>query len=217
MISDFSTRTRTDKAYRLDWDITYLGKDEATEEGAWLSNHPKYSGVNSLVLNYPSGLPERIEFEVIGSLLAKTDYPYTDVGWPIMSKRMLDTILSVGSFPHRAYPVVMLDIVEAYNPQLKKYVSPRTENHDYFAIHLTEYLDAFDFENSVFTRGTINPDVVDHVEWLALREPETGFPPLFTVKPASNNLFVSAEARAALEAADIQGIDFLHVEDGTLS
>jgi hypothetical protein len=218
MISDFSTRTRTDKAYRLHRDIDYLGKDEATEEGAWLSNYPKYSGVNSLVLNYPSGLPERIEFEAIGSLLAKTDYPLTDVRWPIMSKRMLDTLLSVGSFPHRAYPVVMLDIVEAYNPKLKKYVSPRTENHNYVAIHLTEYLDAFDFENSIYERDEDKPELIlrTSVKWLALREPETGFPPLFTVKPASTKLFVSAEARAALESNDIQGIEFLHVEDGTI-
>jgi hypothetical protein len=213
MISDFSTQTRTDEAYRLDWDITHLGTGEI-EEDAWLSNYPNYPGVNGLILNHPSGLPERIEFEAIGSMLAKTDYPYTDVRWPIMSQRMLDVLLSVGSFPHSAYPVVMIDV--EWDAKAKKLSFPRTENHNYVAIHLTKYLDAFDFENSVYERSTINPDVVKNIRWISLRETDTGFPPLFAVEPASTKLFVSAEARTALEAADIQGIEFLHAEDGTL-
>jgi hypothetical protein len=214
MISDFSTRTRTDKAYRLDWDITHLGTGEIDED-AWLSNYPNYPGVNGLILNYPSGLPERIEFEAIGSMLDMTDYPYTDVRWPIMSKRMLNTLLSVGSFPHTAYPVVMVDV--EWDTKAKKVSFPRTENHNYIAIHLTENLDAFDFKNSVYERSTINPDVVKNVKWTTLREPKIGFPPLFTVRPAFGDLFVSAEARAALEVADIQGIRFRHAEDGTPS
>jgi hypothetical protein len=213
MVIDISTRSRTNRAYRLHCNIDHLGIGEI-EEDAWLINYPKYSEINSLILNYPSGLPELIEFEAISSMLAMTDYPYTDVTWPILSKRMLDTLLSVGSFPHRAYPVVMLDVEAKYDKNSKKYIAPRTENHNYFAIHLSEYLDAFDFENSIYERSTINPDVIKNIKWICLREPETGFPPLFTIEPASLDFFVSAEARAALEAANIQGIDFQHVEDG---
>ena len=188
MPTNLSMRTRTDKAFRLYRNIDHLGKGEI-EEDAWLINYPKHSEVNSLVLNYPSGLPHRIEFEAIDSMLVMTDYPVTDVDWQIMSKRMLDTLLSVGSFPHRAYPVVMLNVEATYNKTLKKYDAPRTENHDYVAVHLTEYLDAFDFENSVYERSTINPDVVKNIRWISLREPTTGYPPLFTLEP-STRLFV---------------------------
>ena len=214
MSTNLSTRTKTDKVYRLDWDITHLGE---CDEDAWLSNYPNYSGVNNLALNYPSGLPHRFEFESIGSMLNLTDYPYTDVTWPIMSKRMLDVLLSVGSFPHEIYPVVMLDVELAYDKNLKKHIAPRTENHNYVAIHLTEYLDAFDFENSIYKRDADRPELIlrTSIKWLALREPKAGFPPLFAVKPADTKLFVSAEARLALETANIQGIDFLYVEDGT--
>jgi hypothetical protein len=216
VISDFSTRTRTDKAYRLYRDIDYLGKDEATEEGAWLINYPNPPDQGMFWRITDSlNLPKRIEFEVIGSLLEKTDYPLTDVRWPIMSQQMLNTLLSVGSFSHRAYPVVMLDVVEAYDPKLKKYIVPRTENYNYVAVHLTEHLDVFNFEDSVYERGKINPNVIVGVEWLVLKELKNGFPPLFALDDSPLDLFVSAEARVALEAANVQGIRFLHVEDGT--
>jgi hypothetical protein len=214
MISDFSTRTRTDKAYRLGCNIDHLGE---SEYDAWLINYPNPPGSDNFAFTDPLNLPERVEFEAIGSMLDKIDYMYTDSGWPIMSKRMLDTLLSVGTFPHRAYPVVMINASAVIDPKTKNFVFPRTENHNYVAVHLTEHLDSFDFENSLFTRGTFNPDVIDYIEWLVLKEPETGFPSLFTIEPISTRLFVSAEARAALEAANIQEIDFSHVEDETVA
>jgi hypothetical protein len=215
MVTDSSAQIRTDKAYRLSRNIDYLGKDEAVEEGAWLINYPNApdSGIFWRITD-SLNLPERIEFEAVGSLLAKTDYPLTDVRWPIMSRAMLSTLLSVGNFPYRAYPVVMLDVVEVYDPKSKKYVSPRTENNNYVAVQLTEYLDAFDIERSVYEKGKINPNVIVDVQWLVLKELENGFPPLFILDDSPLDLFVSAEARAALEAANIQGIDFQHVEDG---
>jgi hypothetical protein len=216
MIADLSTRVRTHRAYRLDWDTTHLGTGEI-EEDAWLINYPNppdrgmfWRMIESL------NLPERTEFDSIGSMLSMTDYPYTDVRWPILSKRMLNILLSVGSFLHRTYPLIMFDASAVIDPKTKKFVFPRTENHDYVAVQLTEHLDAFDFEKSVYRRGKINPSVIVDIEWLVLKELENEFPPLFTLDDSPLDLFVSAEARAALEAANIQGIRFLHVEDGTL-
>jgi hypothetical protein len=54
-------------------------------------------------------LPEQIEFDAIGVVFETIDYPYTDVRWPIMSKRMLETLLSVRDFRHRAYPLLIID------------------------------------------------------------------------------------------------------------
>jgi hypothetical protein len=210
MISDLSARPRTDKAYRLNCNIDHLVKVRIDEDAWLIRNSQRYE--DNFNYTHPLDLPERIEFGSIRSMLAQTDYPYTDVGWPIMSKRMIDTLLSVGSFAHRTYPIIMIDQeIDVNSEEVKPAL---TENHNYFAVQLTEYLDTFDFENSIYERSTINPDVVKNIRWISLREPETGFPPLFTVEPASGNLFVSAEARAALEAANILGIDFQHVEDG---
>jgi hypothetical protein len=41
------------------------------------------------------------------------------------------------------------------------------------------------------------------------------FPPLFIVEESPLDILVSAKTRAALEAANIQGIRFTHVEDET--
>jgi hypothetical protein len=211
------SRSRTDRAYRLGCNIDHLGE---SAEDAWLINYPNApdSGMFWRVTD-PLDLPKKIEFEAIGSMLDITDYPYTDVTWPIMSKRMLNTLLSVGSFPHRVYPVVMLNVEEVYDSTLKKYIAPRTENNNYVAVHLTEHLDIFDTENSVYQRDSDNPEwiLMNSVKWLTIREPETGFPPLFNIKSASTDIFVSAQARIALETASIQGIDFLHIENSTIS
>jgi hypothetical protein len=42
MTSESSSRTRTNKAYRLDWDITHLGTE--VEEAAWELNFPNHPG-----------------------------------------------------------------------------------------------------------------------------------------------------------------------------
>jgi hypothetical protein len=209
------SRIRTNQAYRLNWNIDHLGTGEV-EFDAWLVNYPNHPGSwHSYTEQFD--LPNPVEFEAIGSLLTETDYPYTDVGWPVMSKRMLDVILSVGSFPHRIYPVVMINTEAAYNYKLKKVAFPRTKNHDYIMVQLTEHLDAFDFENSIYKRGSINPNVITSIEWLSLIEPESEFPPLFTVEPASMRLLISTQARSALEAANIQGVRFTHIEDETIA
>jgi hypothetical protein len=164
--------------------------------------------------------PNPIEFGTTACLLSKTDYPYNDIGWPIMSKRMLNTLLSVGTFPHRTYPVVMIDqTINLFDKELKV---KGTKNYDYVLVQPSEYLDAFDFENSIFKWKEYHPSVVtdvpsfvSDVEWLALKETDSDFPPLFTLEESSLDILVSAKARAALEAANIQGIRFTHVEDET--
>lgn len=66
--------------------------------------------------------------------------------WPIMSKRMLDTLLSVGNFRHRAYPVVMVDCGQIYNEELGTKSSSGIEYHNFLAVQVLEDLDIFDWE-----------------------------------------------------------------------
>jgi hypothetical protein len=211
MTSESSSRTRTSKAYRLDWDITHLGTE--VEEAAWELNFPNHPGTGFYETDFFDFFPNPIEFGTTACLLSETDYPYNDIGWPIMSKRMLNTLLSVGTFPHRTYPVVMID--QTINLLDKGLKIKGTKNYDYVLVQPSEHLDAFDYENSIFKWGEYNPNVVTDVEWLALKEMGSDFPPLFTVKESRLDTLVSAKARAALEAANIQGIRFTHVEDKT--
>lgn len=145
--------TRTDKAYRLHQDITHLGPE--IEEDAWelnFPNHPDTGFYSTLFFDF---FPNPIEFGAIGSLLKKTDYPYTDIGWPIMSKRMLNTLLSVGCFPHRTYPVVMID--QEMDCNSKELKIKGTRIYDYILVQPSEHLDAFDFDKSIFKWEEYDP------------------------------------------------------------
>jgi hypothetical protein len=157
-------------------------------------------------------LPERIEFESVGNFLMihdlrrtrVTDYPYNREGWPIMSKRMLETLLSVREFHHQVIPIVMLD---AFTP------IEFEENHDYVAVQLLEHQDVFDWGKSVYERDPELPNGVDSLEKLVLKELSEGLPPLFRIAttPLKNLLYVSAEGRTALEAAGIRGVNFIEL------
>jgi hypothetical protein len=125
-----------------------------------------------------------------------------------MSKRMLDTLLRVSYFPHRTYPVVMVNGQIFYNEKLGKRVPIGTENHDYVAVQLTEHLNVIDYFNSVLELHPKGWVLASSVKKLVLKTPPEGFPALFRVEQVEQHLFVSAEARAALEVAGIRGIEF---------
>jgi len=154
-------------------------------------------------------------FEANFRTLGVIDYPYNDVSWPIMSKKMLDTLLAVGTFPHRVIPVIMIDDTvmtpdrydEAGNPK------PGVGTDRFVAIQLLEELDVFDWEQSVYERHERFPEYVTFVEKLALKTRPGGFPPLFYIAHYPARLFVSAEARLALEKAGIQGLEFVSLAD----
>jgi hypothetical protein len=207
---------KTDRVYRLKWNIDHL-VDNAEVDG-WLRtltfpNAPDESAFWRIKEDL--NLPNPVEFDAIGEAFETIDYPYTDVGWPIMSKRMLDTLLSVGDFRHRSYPLLMVDCEQIYDERLDKDTNSGIEYDNFFAVHVLEDLDVFDWENSIYERSSKNPNAVKETEKIILKEPITGFPPLFRVitVPLRTDLYVSAEARTALEIAGIRGVDFIQVEN----
>jgi hypothetical protein len=201
-------QTTTHQAYELDHDIDHLVGD--LEYDAWLVNPSEYE--NILWDFWEPGrldLPDNIEFDCDGARLLVSDYPYGKERWPIMSKRMLDTLLTVKDFPHQIIPIVMKDI----------FVPPQfDESHDFVAVQLLEHQDVFDWDNSVYETGPVRPEAVDplSIEKLVLREPEGGFPPVFRIKDFDTALYVSAAGRAALEAAGIKGIRFVQLRGSWL-
>jgi hypothetical protein len=152
-------------------------------------------------------LPEHVEFETVGDIIHHTDYPYCKPRWPIMSKRMLDTLLSVREFPHQTIPITMIDCEVVHKPELGRNEKSGEEIHDFVAVQLLEHLDIFDWERSDYKPDPAMP----RVDRLVLRVPEGGLPPLFRVKKRETYLYVSPEGRAALESAAIQGVDFLNL------
>lgn len=199
------------ETYRLTWDLDHLptwdvGLDEEVYD-AWLIEFPGApSSVGDFLPPVDLGeLPERIEFQGVFGYIDLTDYLYTDVMWPIMSRRMLEVLRSVGNFAHRVYPIV---ITNAEEGEERPYDS---ERHDYVVIQLLESLDAFDRVNSIYQIDPEFPNFLSshNIEKIVLKRPEGGFPPLFTVaRPLPGDLYLSAEAKLALDTVGIKGIDY---------
>jgi hypothetical protein len=228
MMTQGITQPMTHQAYELDHDISHLVGD--LEYDAWLVEFPGWEEIDTgfwepqiITLNGDEGvlireksadglwhatqfsLPERIEFDCDGTRLQVSDYPYIKQGWPIMSKRMLNVLLSVREFSYQAIPVVMKDI----------FVPPKfEENHDFVVVQLLENQDIFDWEKSIYERDPDRPNRIKSIslEKLVLREPSQGFPPLFRLSNViRSQLFISAESRSALEAAGIRGVKFVEL------
>ena len=137
------------------------------------------------------------------------DYLHTEPRLPIISKRMLSVLENVRDFPHQVIPVVIEDIEMSSFGDLDR---SGKVNTDYVAVQLLEQLDIFDRENSVYSLSSIIPNRVSHIEKLVLEVPESGLPPIFRIKDNRTYLYVSPEAKAALEEAGITGIRFVPID-----
>jgi hypothetical protein len=149
----------------------------------------------------------------------KTDFLNNDLLWPIMSRRMLYVLESVGNFPRKIVPIRIFDY--SLKAQLDEClenseIPTHLCNEDYVAVQLLEHLNVIDYEHSVFENLEPNSIFTPRVTRLVLREPEQGFPPIFRLDRVGEDiyLYVSLAAKNALEEAGIRGVDFIE-EEGT--
>lgn len=146
--------------------------------------------------------PPVIEVVANTRALAETDMPFNDQSWPIVSVRMLEALLRTGPFPHEAVPV-------RFRPRRAK---DREVIGAYVVLRHTTHLDVFDRDRSQFEASEINPKRAIRIRRLVLRRPAEGFPSSFRIPDATSYLFVSGEAKRALEAIPVQGVEFVPVE-----
>jgi hypothetical protein len=159
----------------------------------------------------------------------QTDFLNADDFEPIISKRMLYVLRSIGDFPYKAISTRIYDY-RFQNQGEDSYgrydyegpvIAPRGEfNEDYVGLQLLEHVDGIDYEHSEFDLNpdpenllpnlVLPPDIIN----LVLKEPIGGFPPVFRLNRAGENvfLFVSPAAKAALEEAGIKGLGFTEYE-----
>jgi hypothetical protein len=209
---------RTDAAYRLTWETSYL--ENCDEE--YELELEEFSGsewMPRLMETTPYELPNPVIFWGNPEFLNDIDYPTSNVNWPIMSRRMYYTLLAVGDFPHRAIPIAMMDGTRfTYEPEQRFLFdgqpNPEITNfNDLVAIQISEYSDYFNFENSDYTQHPRDPDWISAVDTYVLNEPPGGFPPLFRLPVVSPELFISAKAREALRDAGIRGTAYYPLDN----
>jgi hypothetical protein len=207
-----STTTAVKQAYNLRHDAVHI-EDTSREYDAYIVEWPEYREYSTkFMIPNDFDFPDHgVEFHGYESSLSDTDYPYANVNWSIMSRRMLNTLLSVREFPYRAWDIPFVGFSDnAPVMMLQEGLSGGVRHDDKFvAVQLLEQLDIFDRENSTYKTYTAMPDKIMSIRKLVLKVPEEGLPPIFRLKVDPVLLYVSPEGRAALEAADIKGIRFV--------
>jgi hypothetical protein len=144
--------------------------------------------------------------------LDQLDSLYALEGCPIFSQRMIDVLLSVGKFAYRQYPIAVLEERGELDPyeDVEKFKRMSLRN-DLFIFQTLEFLDIFDWEKSKYSQTDLSRrlNVPGDVSRYVLKAPNNGFPPLFRLPPLYPiDLFISREAREALEKAGITGNGF---------
>jgi hypothetical protein len=207
-----STTVAIEQAYELRHKLTHLA-DTSRDYDAYIVQWSEFLDYTTEFcrpndFEFPS---HGVEFQGYESPLSDTDYPYNDVGWPIMSKRMLNVLLSVKNFPHRTWDVPFVGFPDnTPATMLEKGLRDGMRHDDEFvAVQLLELSNVFDRENSVYKNSNVLPGAVNSIRKLALHVPKEGLPPIFRLKVSPVPLYVSPEGRAALEAANIKGVRFV--------
>lgn len=196
----------------LGWSVTGLVDDE--EFHGTMVKFEGWEGTLGLTNPAVYSLPETIEFESNVQALSHTDYPYTDVQWPIASKRMLDALRSAGDLGCSPVPVVMLDDTTPLADRSGEDRSPGgPEAGGYFALNEIERLDVVDWQRSDLDRHEVFPDKIAKVRRLQLLEPPGGFPPIFRLSAFPALILVSQSAREALQRTGVEGVELIDLED----
>ena len=200
------------EVYLLEWDYSEVEDDEFFVR---LLEFPGHQDIVRLARTTYYELPERIFFAGNIQKLETLDFPYNNVSWPLMSSAMLGTLKSIKDFAHREIPVMILSEKFA---NLDSFPKDRELNSEFAlerfaAIQLLDHIDSFDWENSVYVRSELVPNMVDYISKLVLKPVHTGLPPIFRLSAYPTLLFVSSEARVALEKAKIRGVLFTEIGD----
>jgi hypothetical protein len=164
---------------------------------------------------YPESVefPNPVMFHGLLKNVRQSDYPLTRPSLPLMSKRMVEVLESVGSFPHNVLSVRITDGVigrrlsdndSHYDEQGN--LKPEYYTDDYVLLQLTEHLDAMDLDRSEYGRYNPKTNLVRLVEKFVFKDIGREFPPIFRLTHSPVDLFISEAAKEALDAAGMKSL-----------
>jgi hypothetical protein len=171
---------------------------------------------NKIYRTDPLNLPNPIICEAEPGFIQYVDYAHTNFYLDgVMTKRMLEVLQSVKPFNCKIYPIRAEDFITSPLRNL-------APNNDFVAVQLTEYLDAFDYENSIYKKepypipgyNRLIPNQewsISDIERLALKKPKEGYSPIFRIWENPIPIYISDEARQALKKAKITGVKYVSI------
>jgi hypothetical protein len=211
--------------YTIDHDISHISSPIADIELYKDAKLIYFDGWEDAMLenpaiDYTDRVPPVIEFVGNLDVLEWSDFPYTSPTFLLMSKKMLDVLLSVQPFKYRVYPTLI------YSYEIEELVrysfdGTRTDYYiedpslfiDKFVImQLAETIDILDEDKTIIEGQTARESdrrwylselEVEHYEFT---KQERDLPPVFTT-PKTPYFYTEAAVRA-LKANNIRGVEF---------
>jgi len=161
-------------------------------------------------------MPKEIYFRAnLNIIPAHTDFPVTDLRFPIFSNRMIDIIESIKPFSKKLLPTIMIDdtYLDDYKDEYGEFKENVRINTSYFGVQFLERIgDCFNYEKSVYSPLISKPEFPGIIKKMVLKIPNMGFPSIFRIKEKPSMIFISQETKDALERNDIKGCVFEEVE-----
>ena len=180
------------KVYELNWEFDHLldmNEDCSVVPFEGLENFRfQLGGID--VFTPPNGIVLQGNFKVIPQ---NTDYPIVDIAIPLMSKKMILLIEHNSQVRLNKVDATIIDdtfLGEIYDKagNLSRDVK---KNNEYQFVQILEYVQAFDYDSSIFKPLRSNPEKVGVINKLVFKEPIQGFPSIFRIAEKPSMLFVS--------------------------
>jgi hypothetical protein len=154
-----------------------------------------------------------VQFQGLLRTIRQTDYPVTNPRLPLMSKRMVAVLESVGTFQHQIIATRITDGAIGRNLSNKDNHYDESGNlkseyytDDYVLLQLTEHLDAMNLERSEYDDYDADMNLVSLVDKFVFKDIGREFPPIFCLTCRPGILFISEAAKEALEAAGMRSL-----------
>ena len=197
------------KVYELNWEFDHLF--DMDEDCSVIA----FEGLNNFRfqlggIEVPTQKNEIILQGNFNVIPKNTDYPIVDIAIPLMSKRMILLIENNSHVLLNKVDVTIIDdtfLGELFD-NTENLSSSIKKNNDYQFVQVLEYLQAFDYDSSVFKPLRSNPEKIGIINKLVLKEPAQGFPSIFRIAEKSSMLFVSDSTKKILETNGIKGCVF---------
>jgi hypothetical protein len=211
--------------YTIDHDISHISSpitNTARYKDAYLIYFDGWEDARfrNPAIDYTDRVPPVIEFVGDLDVLEWSDFPYTDQPYQLVSRKMLDVLLSIQPFKYRVYPTLI------YSYEIEELVrcafdGTRTDYHvedpslftDKFVImQLAETIDVLDEDKTIIKGKTARESdrkwylselEVEHYE---LTRVEKDLPSVFAAPKTP--YFYTEAAVHALEANNIRGVEF---------
>ena len=165
-----------------------------------LDNFPDSNSITPYLTSKKIELDKDLVFTFRTKLdnVEERDFLHSNVGWPIVSKRLYDILLETET-PHIKFDVK----ITSKNNQ---------DSNNYYALQILPEEDMIILEDSSYEEDTIFPGEILYFNKVVFNKFGIANKPIFRPKELNSYLIINRELKSLLEQANIQGIQIIDVD-----